>query len=111
MHVCISSAAKVGDLGFDWQWLPRHFFSHFVSTLIYHQLQFLPRAPVINQKCIHVYILISSCTCNKNCTCRQAWLPDVVFSLEVSVVGEDSSHQAQHRLGGLGVAVPQPQQP
>ena len=44
-----ASTAKVGGLGFDSQWLPKHFFSQFVSMLIYHHLvyqQFLP--PVIS---------------------------------------------------------------
>ena len=32
----VRALAEVRGLGFDPQWLPRHFFSQFVSMLIYH---------------------------------------------------------------------------
>ena len=53
----IASISKVGGLGFNSQWLPKHFFSELVPMLIYHQLlyqQVLPPA---------ISIVTKSCTC------------------------------------------------
>ena len=52
------ATAKVGGLGFDSQWLPRHFFSQFVSMLIYHELLYhqLSISIVVNVYVVHIYM-------------------------------------------------------